>query len=59
MLLAAPINRFAGAVQSRTAPTVHFSANFFFKFTIQIRLEHIFFMHNPIMTYLYKVESQV
>ena len=53
MFPAAPTNRFVGAaritsrpykqvfigaVQSRTAPTVHFPANFFFKFTIQNRV---------------------
>jgi len=36
LLPAAPINRFVGAV------TVHFFVIFFFKFTIQIRPEHIY-----------------
>ena len=43
---------FVGAVQFRTAPTVHFSKKKKIKFTIQIWPEHIFFMHNSIMTYL-------
>ena len=37
---------FVGAVQSRTAPTVRFSAKKF-KFTIQIRPEHCLFPHIP------------
>ena len=51
MLLAAPTNRFVGAATVPTAPTNHFSTKKI-KFTIQIRPEHIFFIHNSIMTYL-------
>ena len=49
---AAPTNRFVGTATVPTAPTNHFSAKKNNKFTIQIRPEHIFFMHNSIMTYL-------
>ena len=40
-----PTNRFEGAATVPTAPTNYFSAKKI-KFTIQIRPEHIFFMHN-------------